>query len=93
MTHTMFYKGYTASIEHDDNDGIFIGRLLGIQDDVSFHADRAEGLHNAFKEAVEEYIETCMILGKEPQKPVSLPDNIFDGEQETVDMVESRNKS
>ena len=71
MTHTMSYKGYTARIEYDDDDGIFTGRIAGIRDGVSFHADAVEGLREAFHEAVEDYIETCAKIGKEPQKAFS----------------------
>lgn len=33
---TMTYQGYTARIEFDDRDNIFVGRLLGIRDIVGF---------------------------------------------------------
>jgi predicted HicB family RNase H-like nuclease len=38
MSNTMSYKGYTARIEYDDEDGIFCGRIAGISDGVGFHA-------------------------------------------------------
>ena len=71
MTNTMTYKGYAARIEYDDEDGIFTGRIAGIRDGVGFHADTVEGLREAFHEAVEDYIETCAKIGKEPQKTYS----------------------
>ena len=71
MTNTMTYKGYSARIEYDDEDGIFTGRIAGIRDGIGFHADTVEGLRAAFHEAVEDYVETCAKLGKEPQKPYS----------------------
>ena len=71
MTNTMSYKGYSARIEYDDDDSIFIGRLAGIRDGVGFHADTVEALREAFREAVEDYIETCARIGKEPQKAFS----------------------
>ena len=71
MTNTMSYKGYSARIEYDDDDGIFIGRIAGIRDGVGFHADTVEALREAFREAVEDYIETCARIGKEPQKAFS----------------------
>jgi len=39
MTNSMTYKGYSARIEYDDDDGIFTGRIAGIRDGVGFHAD------------------------------------------------------
>jgi predicted HicB family RNase H-like nuclease len=71
MTNIMTYKGYYARIEYDDEDGILFGRLAGIRDGVGFHADNVEELRAAFHEAVDDYIETCAKIGKEPQKPYS----------------------
>jgi predicted HicB family RNase H-like nuclease len=71
MTETMSYKGYAARIGYDDEDGIFTGRIAGIRDAVGFHADTVAGLREAFQEAVEDYIETCARIGKEPQKAYS----------------------
>ncbi len=67
----MTYKGYSARIEYDDEDEIFFGRLVGIRDGVSFHADTVAELKAAFREAVDDYIETCAKIGKSPQKPYS----------------------
>ena len=69
MSDTMTYKGYSARIEHDDDDRIFTGRIAGTRDGVGFHADTVDGLRRAFHEAVEDYLETCAKIGKEPQKP------------------------
>jgi predicted HicB family RNase H-like nuclease len=45
--------------------------IAGIRDSVSFHADTVKGLQDAFHEAVDDYLETCAKLGKEPQKAYS----------------------
>ena len=71
MTNTMTYKGYTARIEYDDDDGIFTGRIAGIRDGVGFHADTVADLREAFHEAVEDYLDTCAVIGKPPQKAYS----------------------
>jgi predicted HicB family RNase H-like nuclease len=63
--------GYSARIEYDDADGIFFGRIAGIRDGVTFHAETVEDLRAAFREAVEDYVETCRKTGKEPQKAYS----------------------
>lgn len=67
----MSYKGYTARIEYDDDDEIFFGRIAGIRDGVSFHSETVAGLKTAFREAVDDYIDTCAKIGKSPQKPYS----------------------
>ena len=71
MTNTMSYKGYSARVEYDDEDGIFVDRIAGIRDGVGFHADSVSELKEAFHEAVEDYLETCASIGKEPQKAFS----------------------
>jgi predicted HicB family RNase H-like nuclease len=71
MTNTMTYKNYAARIEYDDDDLIFTGRIAGIRDGVGFHADTVEGLRDAFHEAVEDYLETCAEIGKEPRRSYS----------------------
>ncbi len=71
MSGTMSYKGYAARIDYDDEDAVFIGRIAGIRDGVGFHADTVAGLRAAFEEAVEDYLETCTRVGREPQKPCS----------------------
>ena len=71
MSNTMAYKGYSARIEYDDEDGIFTGRIAGIRDAVGFHADSVAELREAFHEAVDDYLETCARVGKEPQKSYS----------------------
>ena len=68
---TMTYKGYTARIEFDDRDNILVGRLLGIADIVSFHADNVAELRAAFDEAVDDYLDACAKVGKSPDKPAS----------------------
>ena len=71
MSSAMSYKGYSARVEYDDEDGIFTGRIAGIRDGVGFHADTVEGLREAFREAVEDYLDTCAKIGKEPQRAYS----------------------
>lgn len=67
----MSYKGYFAHIAYDEQDEIFVGRIAGIADVVGFHAETVANLKAAFHEAVEDYVETCAKVGKEPQKPYS----------------------
>ena len=67
----MTYKGYTARIEFDADDVLFVGHLAGIDDIIGFHADTVDELIAAFHEAVDDYIETCAKIGKKPEKPYS----------------------
>lgn len=71
MTNILSYKGYRARVEFDAEDGIFFGHLAGIRDGVGFHADTVAGLRAAFHEAVDDYVETCARIGKEPERAYS----------------------
>jgi predicted HicB family RNase H-like nuclease len=71
MKNAMTYKGYTARIDFDGDDRIFFGRLAGIRDIITFHGETVDELEAAFKEAVDDYLETCVKLGEEPNKPYS----------------------
>lgn len=68
MSGTMICKGYAARIDYDDGDAVFTGKIVGIRDGVGFHGDTVAGLRAAFEEAVEDYLETCARVGREPQK-------------------------
>jgi predicted HicB family RNase H-like nuclease len=65
------YRGYAARIEFDAEDEIFVGHIAGIADIVGFHADTVPDLKAAFHEAVDDYLETCARIGKQPNKPYS----------------------
>ncbi|MFT4184161.1 MAG: type II toxin-antitoxin system HicB family antitoxin [Rhizobium sp.] len=68
---TMSYNGYHARVEYDDEDEIFFGKIAGIADIIGFHAESVTELKKAFHETVDDYIDTCHRIGKEPQKPYS----------------------
>jgi predicted HicB family RNase H-like nuclease len=68
MANTIEYKGYIGSIEYSPQDKCFFGKLEMIDDLVTFEADNAQELENNFRNAVDEYLETCKALGREPQK-------------------------
>ncbi|MCL2872401.1 MAG: type II toxin-antitoxin system HicB family antitoxin [Betaproteobacteria bacterium] len=70
-TNTMTHKGYIARIEFDDSDGIFVGRILGTRDIISFHADTVAKLRKEMKAAVDDYLAYCQERGIAPDKPAS----------------------
>lgn len=67
----MFYQGYSARIEFDDEDRIFVGHLAGIRDIVGFHGSSVDELEAAFHEAVDDYLAHCAQLNLPPNKPFS----------------------
>lgn len=68
---TMTYKGYAARVEYSEEDACFVGHIAGIRDVVGFHGDSVASLRSAFEEAVDDYLQTCEKLGREPNHPYS----------------------
>ena len=67
----LHYKGYTARPEYSAEDRVFHGTILGISDLVDFQSDSAKTLEDEFHKAVDDYLEFCAEIGKEPQKEYS----------------------
>ena len=68
---TMYHKGYTARIEFDERDNIFVGRVLGLRHVISFHGETVSELRNEFKAAIEDFLLDCKEQGVKPEKPAS----------------------
>jgi len=68
---TLNYNGYKARVEFDETDNILVGHIVGIKDIIGFHADNVEGLKTAFQESVDDYIDSCAKIGKDPEKAYS----------------------
>lgn len=58
---TMNHKGYTARIEFDERDNIFVGRVLGLRSIISFHADTVADLRHAFEVAIDDLAKGATI--------------------------------
>lgn len=67
----MKHKGYTACVEYDQEDKIFVGRVIGIRDGINFHGTTVNEIEEAFTEAVDNYLAMCEELGQKPEKPYS----------------------
>jgi len=71
MSGTMEYKGYHAKPEYSSEDNLFVGEIVGIKDSVSFHGKSVSEIEKAFHEAVDDYLELCIQIGKAPDKEYS----------------------
>lgn len=67
----MTYKGYTARIELDERDGIFVGRVLGLHALISFHGETVAELRAEFQVAIDDFLHDCKEQGISPEKPSS----------------------
>ena len=71
MMNAMTYKGYTARVEYDPRDEIFVGRVLGIEDRITFHGATVATLRREFQAAIDHYVTDCTARGRAPQRPYS----------------------
>jgi predicted HicB family RNase H-like nuclease len=67
----MEYKGYVAQVEYDDEQATFHGVVVNLRDVITFEGDCVDGLKQAFRESVEDYLAFCESRGEEPEKPFS----------------------
>ena len=68
---TMMYKGYTARMDFDAEDKIIVGRVLAIDDIITFHAVSVAQFETAFHASINSYIAACKKLGQAAEKPAS----------------------
>lgn len=68
MNDVMEYKGYIATVHYSADDDVFYGKITGINDLVTFEGKSVKELKAAFKEAADDYIQTCKELGKPTEK-------------------------
>ena len=71
MINFMSYKGYTASMVFDAEDTIIVGRVLDIDDIISFHGESVLEFESNFHAAIEDYLVAAKELGSAPEKPAS----------------------
>jgi len=71
MTNTMTYRGYVASMTFDTEDKIVVGRVLDIDDIITFHGESISEFETNFHAVVDDYILACETLGGVPEKPAS----------------------
>lgn len=68
MNNIIKYKDYCAKIEYSAEDQILFGKIEGIDDLITFEAESASEIKKEFILAVEDYLEYCKEIGKEPSK-------------------------
>lgn len=68
---TMTYKGYTARVDYDSRDSIFVGHVLGVRDSISFHGETVRELRTDFHNAIDQYLAVYAKRGERPDKPYS----------------------
>ena len=68
MNSMLEYRGYHAAISYDADDELFVGEVFGIVDSLSFHGSSIDELKQQFADCIENYLDVCKQIGKEPEK-------------------------
>ena len=71
MSNVMTHNGYTASMTFDADDKIIVGRVLDVDDIISFHGESVAEFEAAFHAAVDGYIAACEQWASAPERPAS----------------------
>lgn len=68
MENYLKHKNYYGSVEFSADDNILYGQIIGINDLVTYEAESVDKLKEAFEDSLEDYLDTCKDLEKEPNK-------------------------
>lgn len=69
MSSVFKYKDFIGSIDVSTEDKCLYGKLLYVNDLVTYEAKTVSELEKEFKKSVDSYLKTCDELGREPAKP------------------------
>jgi len=67
----LVYKGYTGSVEIDIEDACIHGKILFIDDIITYEGETLAEIRAAFEQAVDRYLAYCEKIGKAANKPYS----------------------
>ncbi len=68
MKNILEYKGYHTRIEFDSESCVVRGKIEGIKDYVDFESSDLSCIEEEFHNAVDDYLQFCEEMGKEPDK-------------------------
>lgn len=66
------HKGYRTKIKFDPESAVFFGKIEGIKDLVNFEGQNIPAAEKEFHNAVDDYLELCKALNRDPdrEKPI-----------------------
>ena len=68
MKDVLVYKDFLGSVHFSAEDGVFFGKIEGVNDLVTFEGHSVDEVMAAFHEAVDDYLSLCKRAGKKPRK-------------------------
>ncbi len=63
------YKGYGCTVKYDPKDHIWYGKIDDISDLVNFYTKKFINIDEVAQDAIDDYLDFCARVGKEPEKP------------------------
>ena len=63
------YKRYGCTVKYDPKDHIWYGKIDDISDLVNFHTKKFINIDEVARDAIDNYLDFCARVGKEPEKP------------------------
>lgn len=75
------YKTYTGTVEASVEDGCLHGKILFIEDIITYEGNTVDEIKASFEEAVEHYLAYCDETGKPANKPYSGTFNVRVGQE------------
>ena len=68
MSDYLSYKGYFGTVDFNSDDEVFYGKIFGISDLINFEGSSVKELKESFEESIDDYLDTCEELNKEPNR-------------------------
>ena len=69
MKNILRYREYVGSIEINEHEGFLYGRVLGIQEKLTYRAERADELVRRFRAEIDAYLDRCARENDTPEIP------------------------
>ena len=92
MRNLIKYKDYYGSVEFDEEDMIFFGKVQFVRALISYEGQTAKEIVMAFHDAVDDYLNVCQKRNVEPEKPFKGSFNIRIGEKLHEQLAITANK-
>ena len=70
MLEKIVYKGFSSTPQDDIEDGIIYGVVDGIDGVAGYEADNLDEVREAFRNAVDDYIDACREAGVSPEPTI-----------------------
>lgn len=80
-SNNLYYKGYNGSIDVSIEDTCLHGKILFIDDIITYEGSTVEEITMSFKNSVDRYLEYCAKTGKPANKPYSGTFNVRVGQE------------